>query len=974
MTSSRPVVGALCALALLAVPTFASAAEPALVKTVNPSTQGSQADACVEYAGACYFEAEDNVHGRELWKTDGTPDGTVLVQDIRPGADGSYPRDLTVAGGRLYFSADDGAHGTELWTTDGTTTRLVADLSPGGDAYPSSLVAFDGELYFAADDGVHGHELHATDGTTVRLVADVNGDPAGSQINDLVAVGDALFFTAYTDEYRVWRFDGTTTSVVPDSPTTPGGLTRFGSKLVFSGHSPATGFEPWIAGETGGATLVEDLVPGPDSSSADGFAVVGGVAYFGAAPGSLFAYDGTTVTDLGISGLRDLVATRDRLYVTTEDADGRSLLRVSSNGTEEVGGLPADRLELVPAGTDLYIAVQTRVGDDVLYRVGPQPGANATLVTGLGHDLDYDKGDGIELAPFGGRVVFTYADATSGPELAISDGTAAGTHLLRDINRTPVDAGIREIVSAGDLAYFVPERVGGGQQLWRTDGTTPGTFPVLTAGDRISDLVGVGAALYFRVDGDTPRLWRTDGTAAGTQAIAQTDGAGALTAASGRLFFVADGRLHTLDGATPRALSPVLQDPQQLSAAGTGVVFTTSANGVWRSDGTPEGTRSLPGTEDGGPPVAVGATTFFVKDAPGRGLQLWRTDGSTPEIVEVAPGGGSTYPEGLTAVGDHLYFKAYDPATGDELYRVGASGAAELIDVTPGAGGGYPRGLIAFAGGVVFEYSTADGVALLRAGPGIDGAERVAGDADSPVVVDGRLYFARSDAAHGRELWALDASAGTPERLTDLAAGAGDGIVDRLAVGRAGGVPVFAGRADGQAQQLWRIGTPVVKDDGDEDEPATPGTPVQPPRPATPTPATPSAPTPAPAQVTAPQRSLVSVFAKPQTVTRIDGRLRVRTGLLVRCPAGRSSCTVSVTLTRAVTRGGRSTQVAAGSRTLTVRAGTSRTLPVTLLPAAARELRRAGSLAVRAQVRVQRGRTTLSRRTEAITLTAPTRR
>src|SRR6266852_533360 len=80
-----------------------------------------------------FFIAEDDDHGAELWRTDGTAAGTFLLSDIRPGPDTSYATDFVVANGLLFFSADDGVNGREVWRSDGTVggTYMLSDIAPG---------------------------------------------------------------------------------------------------------------------------------------------------------------------------------------------------------------------------------------------------------------------------------------------------------------------------------------------------------------------------------------------------------------------------------------------------------------------------------------------------------------------------------------------------------------------------------------------------------------------------------------------------------------------------------------------------------------------------------------------------------------------------------------------------------------------------------------------------------------------------
>jgi ELWxxDGT repeat protein len=111
-----------------------------------------------------FFTAYDGSNGYELWKSDGTPEGTVLFKDIRTGSGGSYPQYLTAVGSTLFFAANDGTNGKELWKSDGTPegTVLVADINTGpGGFFPRSLTVVGNTLYFQANDGTNGTELWA---------------------------------------------------------------------------------------------------------------------------------------------------------------------------------------------------------------------------------------------------------------------------------------------------------------------------------------------------------------------------------------------------------------------------------------------------------------------------------------------------------------------------------------------------------------------------------------------------------------------------------------------------------------------------------------------------------------------------------------------------------------------------------------------------------------------------------------------
>src|SRR5262249_32169391 len=142
-----------------------------LVKDINPATVGSVPSSLTVVGDRVFFAASTPETGNELWVSDGTLEGTVVL-DIIPGPAGSVPRSLVNVGGTLFFTArdltDGATHGRELWKSDGTPegTVLVKDIEPGpSDGFPDRLTNVGGTLFFAAFDSINGTELWKSDGT-----------------------------------------------------------------------------------------------------------------------------------------------------------------------------------------------------------------------------------------------------------------------------------------------------------------------------------------------------------------------------------------------------------------------------------------------------------------------------------------------------------------------------------------------------------------------------------------------------------------------------------------------------------------------------------------------------------------------------------------------------------------------------------------------------------------------------------------
>jgi ELWxxDGT repeat protein len=358
-----------------------------LVKDICVGGNDSSPSYFAQLGAYLYFKADDCVSGRELWRTNGTTTERVANINMQSlGADSSTPRYFAALGNYLYFQASDGILGTELWRTNGATTELVEDIAPIGSdsSSPDDFTPFGGWLYFSADNFVTGTELWRTNGTTTEAVYDINNGTGGSFPSRMVPFGGYLYFQAYTDLLgtELWRTNGTVTEVVLDiysgvASSDPTQLTVLGDYLYFKGEDAAAGVELWRTDGTV-TEMVADFNPTGDGQ-----------------PNFLTLFDG------GIFMALQNATYGTELCVLDADATDTAIhcwdLRMGSNSTS-----PRD---LTLLGDYLYFSGVNSSGARIIWRIAPDRTREAILPPD-GVELDCDNCE-TDVTSAGGRLYMT---------------------------------------------------------------------------------------------------------------------------------------------------------------------------------------------------------------------------------------------------------------------------------------------------------------------------------------------------------------------------------------------------------------------------------------------------------------------------------------------------------------------------------------------------------------------------------------
>ncbi|MCP3102987.1 HYR domain-containing protein [Myxococcus sp. K15C18031901] len=654
-----------------------------------------------------------------LWRTDGTPEGTFSVLHLQSPSDTPHDARPVDVSGRLFFARWDAQTGPELWSTDGSlagTSRVVTLDADTKQALPRDLVSSQGLLWFTTQDVEQREQVFVSDGTaggTHQVTGLVSGDPASSRV--VGASPHGVYFARSTPaETSVWTTDGTgegTRKLLVPPP--------LASSLDY--HPTGEG-HLFISRPEGYLWSTDGTPEGTTSLGVTQFPVNGVGELTGINLGGRFVFPLPSSVD-PTQPFGDLLWGSDG----TPEGTGRLATPPLSRSTAQVS------LGIVGGQGFVwrYISAVLEPGVLVseLVRLDGSPDGTEVLKTVRLPPHTYDVFHPPPAIAFQQQVFFVNPQTPFWPgpsTLWKSDGTPEGTVAVTPLlDHESQSVFPRLFASTGERFFFVAGASPARESLWVSDGSAEGTRPVhefaVTASTNSSlrpvlHLLPLGrqVLVWTETQEEGPTLWVSDGTPEGTRLLRTFEGPGPhlaqgpeTTAVVGaQCFFItqaggAPAQLWKTDGrsatvvATFQAFTPEAT-PTHLTPLRGAVWFwaNDAAHGyeLWTSDGTTEGTRLVkdiaPGPESAtgrpGPLVSLGPDgplVFAASDGPS-GEELWQTDGTaegTVRVADIAPGPLSSSPSHFFTAGRQVFFLAWTPESGRELWAL----ERPVQDITP---------------------------------------------------------------------------------------------------------------------------------------------------------------------------------------------------------------------------------------------------------------------------------------------------
>ena len=281
----------------------------------------------------------------------------------------------------------------------------------------------------------------------------------------------------------------------------------------------------------------------------------------------------------------------------------------------------------------------------------------------------------------GNKLLFRGDDGLTGCELWITDGTHGGTMLVKDIATGVGSGGFPNgsypgdfVVLANGRAVFQARDAPGGRDFWVTDGTSAGTMLVKDDFGASEFAVLPNGRAAFQANGV---LWITDGTSAGTMFLKDiatgVDGYGNLN--ESRIF-----------GLTVVGANAYFWANDGVNGDEPWVTDGTSASTTLVADINNSGDSS-PYAESSSQFIRFGDQVYFQASNGINGIELWSTSpvsGGARIVADIRPGSGGSLgsvtaimncrcerAKNFVSLNGRLVFWAYDGSSVSQLWAMG---------------------------------------------------------------------------------------------------------------------------------------------------------------------------------------------------------------------------------------------------------------------------------------------------------------
>lgn len=429
-----------------------------------------------------------------------------LVSDIAAFPYESSPGPFCNFDGKLFFAANrynSFMPNRELFVTDGSTggTHLFKELVAGNTgSAPDNFIVLNGKMYFTVYNQFSNTAFeipYVSDGTpegTFPLSPDPDVAVIGGNTNAarfiFVALGDLVYFQSYEPDFPynrvLYRTDGTQagTQIVvtmpnnSNAPTIMRGPMKLGNKLIFSAQVNGNGSDLYSYDPVDGSVLM--IRANTQFFNTYGWAEYNNKLYFTGS--NLFdmqnmaepwVTDGTTAGTYEVENL-NTASGIDSAPGSYEVMNGK--LYFIARATEGSNAVTLFSVE----GLGLPVAIAEIGGPTITYS----------------HSYLYQSN---------GKFYFKGENTTHGAEPWQSDGTTAGTGMIKDIwSGTSGTAPHTFISYCGNVYFTAGIPAGTAQSLYKTNGTEAGTVLIpglsgspATAGTGVTHKAVLNDKLYF---------------------------------------------------------------------------------------------------------------------------------------------------------------------------------------------------------------------------------------------------------------------------------------------------------------------------------------------------------------------------------------------------------------------------------------------------------------------------------------------